>query len=118
MVGDEKNRTHSGNPVRCVVACTRNSRFPSPPAIGETVKGYVATSWYGVGAPAATPEPIVAKLEAAIGEALKQPEIQKRWADDLGLDVPPAGRSGLKEFIEDDRKLWAPAVKASGVKLD
>ena len=46
------------------------------------------------------------------GTSLKQPEIQKRWVDDLGLDVPPAGRTGLKEFIEEDRKLWAPAVKA------
>jgi tripartite-type tricarboxylate transporter receptor subunit TctC len=101
-----------------VTSAERSKAAPDIPAIGETVKGYVATSWYGVGAPAATPEPIVAKLEAAIAEALKQPEIQKRWADDLGLDVPPAGRTGLKEFIEEDRKLWAPAVKASGVKLD
>ncbi len=101
-----------------VTSAERSKAAHDIPAIGETVKGYVATSWYGVGAPAATPEPIVAKLEAAIGEALKQPEIQKRWADDLGLDVPPAGRAGLKEFVEDDRKLWAPAVKASGVKLD
>ena len=101
-----------------VTSAERSKAAPDIPAIGETVKGYVATSWYGVGAPAATPEPIVAKLEAAIGEALKQPEIQKRWADDLGLDVPPPGRAGLKEFIAEDRKLWAPAVKASGVKLD
>ncbi len=88
------------------------------PAIAETVPGYVATSWYGVGAPAGTPEPILARLEAAIGEALKHPEIQRRWTDELGLDVPPAGRAGFKEFVAEDRKLWAPAVKASGVKLD
>ena len=42
----------------------------------------------------------------------------RRWADDLGLDMPPAGRAGLKEFIAEDRKLWAPAVQAAGVKLD
>ena len=91
---------------------------PDIPAIAETLPGYVATSWYGVGAPAGTPEPVLAKLEAAITEALKQPDIQKRWADDLGLDMPPPGRAGFAQFLAEDRKLWAPVVKASGVKLD
>ena len=60
----------------------------------------------------------MAKLETAIGEALQTPEIQKRWKDDLGLDMPPPGRAGFKAFLEADRREWAPAVKASGVKLD
>jgi tripartite-type tricarboxylate transporter receptor subunit TctC len=101
-----------------VTSAERSKVAPEIPAIAETLPGYVATSWYGAGAPAATPEPILARLEAAIAEALKQPEIQKRWADDLGLDMPPPGRAGFDQFVADDRKLWAPAVKASGVKLD
>jgi tripartite-type tricarboxylate transporter receptor subunit TctC len=101
-----------------VTSAERSKAAPDIPAIAETIPGYVATSWYGVGAPAATPEPIVARLEAAIGEALKAPDIQKRWQDDLGLDMPPPGRAGFKEFVEGDRKAWAPAAKASGVKLD
>jgi tripartite-type tricarboxylate transporter receptor subunit TctC len=101
-----------------VTSAQRSASAPDIPAIGETIPGYVATSWYGVGAPAGTPEPIIAKLEAAIGEALASPEIQRRWKDDLGLDLPPAGRAGFAEFIAADRKAWAPAAKASGVKLD
>ena len=101
-----------------VTSAERSKAAPEIPAIGETVPGYVATSWYGIGAPAGTPEPILAKLEAAIAEALKAPEIQKRWADDLGLDMPPPGRKGFDQFVAEDRKLWAPAVKASGVRLD
>jgi len=101
-----------------VTSAERSKVAPDIPAIAETIPGYVATSWYGVGAPAGTPEPILARLEAAITEALKQPEIQKRWADDLGLDMPPPGRQGFDQFVAEDRKLWAPAVKASGVKLD
>jgi tripartite-type tricarboxylate transporter receptor subunit TctC len=96
----------------------RSKAAPDLPAIAETLPGYVATSWYGAGAPAGTPEPILAKLEAAITAALANPEIQKRWTDDLGLDMPPPGRKGFDEFLAEDRKLWAPAVKASGVKLD
>jgi tripartite-type tricarboxylate transporter receptor subunit TctC len=101
-----------------VTSAGRSKAAPDIPAIAETLPGYVATSWYGVGAPAGTPEPILARLEAAIAEAMKQPEIQKRWADDLGLDMPPTGRAGFGEFLAEDRKLWAPVVKAAGVKLD
>ena len=101
-----------------VTSAERSKAAPEIPAIGETVPGYVATSWYGIGAPAGTPEPILARLESAIAEALKAPEIQKRWADDLGLDMPPPGRKGFDQFVAEDRKLWAPAVKASGVRLD
>ena len=101
-----------------VTSAERSKAAPDIPAIAETLPGYVATSWYGVGAPAGTPEPILARLEAAIAEAMKQPDIQKRWADDLGLDMPPPGRAGFDAFLAEDRKLWAPVVKASGVKLD
>jgi tripartite-type tricarboxylate transporter receptor subunit TctC len=101
-----------------VTSAERSKAAPDIPAIDETLPGYVATSWYGVGAPAGTPEPILARLETAIGEAMATPEIEKRWRDDLGLDMPPAGRAGFQAFIEADRKQWAPAVKASGVQLD
>ncbi len=101
-----------------VTSTERSRAAPDIPAIAETLPGYVATSWYGAGAPAGTPEPILARLETAITAALATPEIRKRWADDLGLDMPPPGRKGFDEFVAQDRKLWAPAAKASGVKLD
>jgi hypothetical protein len=36
----------------------------------------------------------------------------------MGLDMPPPGRAGFDAFLAEDRKLWAPVVRASGVKLD
>ena len=101
-----------------VTSAERSKSAPEVPTIAETLPGYVATSWYGIGAPAGTPEPILAKLEAGIAAALATPDIQKRWQDDLGLDMPPAGRAGFAEFLAADRARWAPAVKASGVRLD
>ena len=101
-----------------VTSAERSKAAPDIPAIAETLPGYVATSWYGLGAPAGTPEPIVAKLEAAIAEALQTPEIQRRWKDDLGLDMPTPGRAAFAAFVAADRKAWEPAVKAAGVKLD
>ena len=101
-----------------VTSAERSKAAPDIPAIAETLPGYVATSWYGLGTPAGTPEPIVAKLEAAIAEALQTPEIQRRWKDDLGLDMPTPGRAAFAAFVAADRKAWEPAVKAAGVKLD
>ena len=101
-----------------VTSAERSRAAPDIPAIAETLPGYVATSWYGIGVPAGTPEPIVAKLEAAIGQALARPEVIERFTGDLGMDMPPAGRKGLQAFIDADRALWAPAVKASGVRFE
>jgi tripartite-type tricarboxylate transporter receptor subunit TctC len=101
-----------------VTSAERSKAIPELPTVGETLPGYVATSWYGVGVPARTPEPIVARLEAAIGEILAKKEIVDRFTGDLGMDMPPPGRKGLQEFIEKDRALWGPTVKASGVKFE
>ena len=101
-----------------VTSAERVQVAPDIPTIAETVPGYVATSWYGVGAPTGTPEPILAALETAIGEALGDPDIRRRWSEDLGLDMPPVGRASFGQFLAEDRKAWAPAVKASGVRLD
>jgi tripartite-type tricarboxylate transporter receptor subunit TctC len=101
-----------------VTSAERSKAIPELPTIGETLPGYIATSWYGVGAPAKTPEPIVAKLEAAVGEILAKKEIIDRFTGDLGMDMPPPGRKGLQAFIDKDRALWGPTVKASGVRFE
>lgn len=101
-----------------VTSAQRSQAAPEIPTIAETLPGFVATSWYGVGAPAGTPEPVLAKLEATLAQILASADIQKRWTNDLGLDMPPPGRKGFDDFLAQDRKLWAPVVKASGVKLD
>lgn len=100
-----------------VTGAHRSKAIPELPTIAETLPGYVATSWYGVGAPAGTPEPIVAKLEDALKRMMTKPAIQARW-DQMGLDVPPLGRPGFPEFIAKERALWVPVVKASGAKVE
>jgi tripartite-type tricarboxylate transporter receptor subunit TctC len=100
-----------------VTSPERSKLAPEFPAIAETLPGYAATSWYGVGVPAGTPEQIVARLESAIEEAMSQSAIQQRF-NDLGLEIPPLGRAGLQEFIAKERALWDPVVKASGVKAE
>jgi tripartite-type tricarboxylate transporter receptor subunit TctC len=95
----------------------RSKAIPELPTVAETLPGYVATSWYGVGAPASTPEPVIVRLEDAIKRMMAKPDIQTRW-DEMGLDMPPLGRPGLPEFIAKERALWVPVVKASGAKVE
>jgi len=100
-----------------VTGAQRSKAIPELPTVAETLPGFVATSWYGVGAPAGTPEAVVAKLEDAIRRMMAKPDIQARW-DQMGLDVPPVGRPGLQAFIAKERALWAPVVKASGARVE
>src|SRR5260221_5191388 len=97
-----------------VTSAERSKAAPDIPAIAETLPGYVATSWYGVGAPGGAAGPLPAEGEAAPVEAPKPPAVPKRWAPELGPPPPPPGRRGFAEFLAADRKAWAPAVNISG----
>jgi tripartite-type tricarboxylate transporter receptor subunit TctC len=101
-----------------VTSLDRSKSAPEIPAIAETLPGYVATSWYGVAAPAGTPSVIIEKLDGALAKVLEQPDIQQRWHTEFGLDIPNVGRADFDSFLALDRRRWEPAVRASGVKLD
>ncbi len=100
-----------------VTGAQRSRAIPELPTVAETLPGYVATSWYGVGAPAGTPEAVIVRLETAIAQMMAKPQIQARW-EQMGLDMPPLGRPGLQAFIAKERALWVPVVKASGAKVE
>ncbi len=108
-----------GGKVRgiAVTSPTRFKAAPEYPTIGETLPGYAATSWYGLGMPSGTPEPIVARVEAVVTEVLRRPDMQARWFE-MGLDMPPLGRKGLKEFVAAERAVWGPLVRESGARVE
>ena len=78
-----------------VTTATRSDALPGIPTVDEFVPGYEASSWYGVGAPKATPAEIVEKLNKEINAGLADPKIKARLAD-LGGDSrsrPPTSAS-------------------------
>jgi tripartite-type tricarboxylate transporter receptor subunit TctC len=93
----------------------RLAMFPDLPAIGETVKGYEATQWYGILAPAAVPKAYVARLNAAIVKALHSPEAKAQLASEA---AEPVGNSPEEfgKFMRSEIARWAPVVKQSGAK--
>ena len=100
-----------------VTSAQRSKAAPDIPAIAETVPGYVATSWYGVGAPAGTPEPILARLEAAIAEALKSPDIQKRLHD-MEFEIVASSPKQFSDWIGTEIVRWGKVIKDTGAKAE
>jgi tripartite-type tricarboxylate transporter receptor subunit TctC len=99
-----------------VATSKRLPLLPDLPTISEAgVPGYEATQWYGVLAPAGTPKPIVAKLNAEMSKAIKGPDVREKLAADA---AEPVGNSPEEfgAFIKKEIARWAPVVKASGAR--
>jgi tripartite-type tricarboxylate transporter receptor subunit TctC len=87
------------------------------PTIAEAgLPGFDASLWYGVVAPARTPPEAVAVLGAAIGEALKLPEIRERLLALGSTPADPAGPASFARFLKDEEAKWPDVVRASGAQ--
>ena len=97
---------------------TRNAQLPAVPTTTETgLPKLQATYWNGVLAPAGTPTNIVGKLNAAINEIMKSPDLQ---ATLVKLSAKPkiGSPQDFAAFIAAERKKWTEVADAAGVKVD
>jgi tripartite-type tricarboxylate transporter receptor subunit TctC len=96
----------------------RSKSMPEIPTADETgVPGLYMSGWFGFFAPKGTPKEIVAKLNAAMAEALADPAVQKRFAE-FGLDVAPKDMQspeGLAKFQQAEIDKWWPIIKSAGI---
>jgi tripartite-type tricarboxylate transporter receptor subunit TctC len=90
---------------------------PDVPAIAETVPGFNAVGFYGISAPKGTPPEIVALLNKAVDEALKDPKLVARLADTGGIPkaMTPAA---FGQLISDETEKWRKVVEFAGVSVD
>jgi len=100
-----------------VVNPKRVPALPDAPSIGETIKGFGATPWYGVFAPAGTPKAIVAQLNAEIAKALESKDVQERLAG-AGCEPFKSSPEQFAQLVRDDLPRWAKIVKDSGATVD
>jgi tripartite-type tricarboxylate transporter receptor subunit TctC len=92
----------------------RSTILPDVPTVAEAgVPGYESTIWLGIMAPAGTPKPIVDKLNAAINEMMKQPELRAAW-DKQGAVPMNMTPEQFGDLLRKDIEKWAAVVKASG----
>jgi tripartite-type tricarboxylate transporter receptor subunit TctC len=104
-----------------VTSATRSAALPDLPTVAEAggpaLKGYEASSWFGLLAPAGTPADVVARLQAETAKALATPAVKERL---LSQGAIPSGMTPAEfaKFIEAETAKWAKVVKASGAKVD
>ena len=101
------------------IAVTTPRRFhglPDVPTIAESgYPGYDLSSWFGVLAPAGTPEPVIARLNAEIVKALKDPALREPLKDFEIFGSTPAE---FRAFIESEIEKLAKVIEISGAKVD
>jgi tripartite-type tricarboxylate transporter receptor subunit TctC len=101
-----------------VTSAKRVDDLPQVPTIAESgYKGFEAVTWFGIVGPAKLPKAVVAKLNADIDKALKDPELKKKM-EAQGADVLGGTPEQFGKLIRDDIARWGVVVKESGAKLD
>jgi tripartite-type tricarboxylate transporter receptor subunit TctC len=100
-----------------VTSANPSPALPAIPPLASVVRSYDVTSWYGLGAPKATPPETVAILNKAVNACLAEPAITNRIRE-LGAEPMIMSPRELDAFVAAETKKWAAAVKFSGAKVD
>ncbi|MEO7954288.1 MAG: tripartite tricarboxylate transporter substrate binding protein [Polaromonas sp.] len=104
-----------------VTSSQRSAALPDVPTIeqagGPALKGFEASSWFGLLAPAGTPPDIVSRIQHEVAKSLGSPAVKEKL---LAQGANPGGNTPQQftAFINAEHKKWAQVVKASGAKVD
>ena len=92
-------------------------QYPDVPTFKESGYDIEGSAWYGLFAPAGTPQPIVDRLAAAAIDAVHQPDVRQKL-EPLGLMVTGADPTEMARILRTDYDKWGPVIRASGFKAD
>lgn len=104
-----------------VTSSQRSAAVPDVPTVeeagGPSMKGYEASSWFGLLAPAGTSPEVVTRIQQEVAKALNSPAVKEKL---LSQGAIPGGNTPAEfaKFIDAEHKKWAQVVKASGAKVD
>lgn len=100
-----------------VVNEKRVAALPDVPTIGETIKGFGQAPWYALFAPAGTPAPIVAQLQAEVTRALEHKDVVEKLAT-VGCEPFKGTATQLAALVKSDLPKWSRVVKDTGATVD
>jgi tripartite-type tricarboxylate transporter receptor subunit TctC len=100
-----------------VASKERSSALPEVPPLDQAVPGYEVSGWYGILAPAKTPNAVIAKLNVELNRILQEPSTREILSRE-GADSLPRTPGELSRTIALDVTKWARVVKAAGLKVE
>lgn len=95
----------------------RMPSLPDVPTIAETLPGFESAAWFGIVAPAKTPQAVITKVNADVNEALRDPAIRQRLAE-LSADVVGGTPQATAAYMREDTERWDKVIKGANVKAD
>ncbi len=100
-----------------VTSAKRSALLPELPTIAETLPGYSASGWYGLLAPAATPKPVLTRLNTEAVKALRSPDVVGKLSSQ---GAEPIGNTPeeFTAFVRSEIDKWAKLVKAANMRAD
>jgi len=100
-----------------VTTAKRSQALPDVPAIGETVPGYEVLNWWGLVAPAGTPEAIVRRVQAEVARGVQQPDMRQRL---LAEGAEPAGSEpqAFAAMLAREIAMWTQVIRETGVRAN
>jgi len=100
-----------------VTTAVRSEALPEVPTVAETVPGYEASAFYGIGVPKGTPAAIIESLNKEVQAALADPRMKARLAE-LGGIILPGTPADFGKLVADETEKWAKVIKTGGVELE
>ncbi len=95
----------------------RSPLFPTVPTATESYKGFLAGTWFGILAPAATPRPILERLNTELNKAIRDPAVRKAIEAEGG-EAEGGTAQAFAAYIKSEMAMWSTLVKDSGAKVD
>jgi tripartite-type tricarboxylate transporter receptor subunit TctC len=98
-----------------VTTSTRSEVLPEVPAVGDSVPGYEASTWYGIGAPKNTPTEIIERLNRVINSILVTPQMKAQLAT-LGSSTLLLSPAQLGTLVAEETEKWAKVIRAANIR--
>jgi tripartite-type tricarboxylate transporter receptor subunit TctC len=111
----------TGGKVRGIVTtgAKRSIALPElPTLIEQGFQGLSASAWWGILAPAGTPQPLIDRFHAELVKALKEPDLRKQLTEQLGMELVVSDPAALQKFIVAEMTRWGKVVKQYGIRPD
>jgi tripartite-type tricarboxylate transporter receptor subunit TctC len=95
----------------------RMAALPDVPAIAETLPGFSSSAWFAVAAPPNTPRDIVSRISADIAEAIRQPDVRRRF-DEMSAEPVGSDPDAMIRFMREEAARWGDVIRTADMKLE